>query len=751
MTVPPPSAPTEGSRPWRWHLALATVSFFVCFAAWGLISGLASQLRSLFHLGAAQVALLIAEPVLLGALARLPLGIAADRFGGRRVFAVLMLAVAVPIWLLPTASTFHVLLGFAFVLGLAGASFAVGVSYVARWAPTARQGGALGIYGLGTLGQSAAVILGPTVGARLGWASVFRGTALVLVAWGIVFALLARDAPKRAAPAGAPATSLGAVLRHERKAWALSFFYFLTFGGFVAFSVYLPTLLRDTFHLSPANAGLRAAGFVALATLCRPLGGILADNIGGARVLRTVFLGIIPFTLLMTWEAMIPFTVGALGCATLMGFGNGAVFKLVPQHFPHNTGTVTGLVGAMGGLGGFFPPLVLGVLRERMGIVWPGFLLLAAFALVLALVNDRMFLAGQLAEESLIPHVGRRRLDQLRAGATATFAAALLVAAIVVGSRNLTNFDAALVVYTFAVVFAFWGALYHYAVWIQKPPTRRLWRRSWRLFREQSPFALLARAAGVVITHLLAQTFIRRRSRLRWWTHQFIFTGCVLAAAVTFPLVFGWVHFRTDPLDQRNYVAFIFGFEAGSFRLGTPVAWLTFHALDVAAVLVLAGIALALARRLRDRGALAQQAFDRDFLPLILLFAVSVTGLALTISTQWLRGSLYSFLAMVHAITVIGTLLYLPFGKFFHIVQRPAQVGVKLYQAAGARGAAAVCARCREPYASQMQIDDLRGVLGELGFDYSVPGPAGHWQGLCPPCKRKSIASAQLRLRGQAP
>jgi hypothetical protein len=159
---------------------------------------------------------------------------------------------------------------------------------------------------------------------------------------------------------------------------------------------------------------------------------------------------------------------------------------------------------------------------------------------------------------------------------------------------------------------------------------------------------------------------------------------------------------------------------------------------------------LSLARRLRERGALALQTFDRDFFPLVLLFAVSVTGLALTVSTQWLRGSLYSFLAMVHAITVIATLLYLPFGKFFHILQRPAQIGVKLYQAAGVRGPAAICARCRTPYASQMQIDDLRDVLGELGFDYSVPGAAGHWQALCPACKRKSIASAQMRLREHA-
>ncbi len=172
-----------------------------------------------------------------------------------------------------------------------------------------------------------------------------------------------------------------AVLRRAPTAWLLGAFYFLTFGGFVAFSIYLPTLLRAQFGLAPADAGLRAAGFVVLATLMRPVGGWLADRIGGAQVLSWVFGGVALFSLLLTWPSMVPFTVGALSCAMLMGLGNGAVFKLVPEHFPKDTGTVTGLVGALGGLGGFFPPLLLGVFRDRLGVIWPGFLLLSATAL----------------------------------------------------------------------------------------------------------------------------------------------------------------------------------------------------------------------------------------------------------------------------------------------------------------------------------------------------------------------------------
>jgi hypothetical protein len=253
--------------------------------------------------------------------------------------------------------------------------------------------------------------------------------------------------------------------------------------------------------------------------------------------------------------------------------------------------------------------------------------------------------------------------------------------------------------------------------------------------------------AGLAATHLGAQTFIARRSRLRWWMHQFLFWGCVLAAAITFPLVFGWIHFGSRAGDQMTYVTYIFGFPVLSFPIRTVVSWFLFHGLDIAAILVLGGIALALWRRMRDRGAQALQIFARDFLPLIILFAISVTGLALTASSLWMRGAFYDFLAILHAVTVVAALLYLPFGKFFHVFQRPAQLGVKLYHRAGDEGEGARCARCGERFASRMHVDDLKEILPRLGFDYAIAGPAGNWQELCPPCKRKSLAMAQLRLK----
>jgi NNP family nitrate/nitrite transporter-like MFS transporter len=734
----------------RRHVALGTISFTVCFAAWGLIAAFAPRFREAFQLTAPETAFLVAVPVILGSLARIPMGMLTDRFGGRAVFSILMAAVAVPVWLAPSQTTYSGLLAVAFVLGLAGSSFAIGVGYVSRWTPAERQGSALGVYGLGNIGQSAAVFLGPVLATQIGMPNVFHWVAVLLVIWAAAFGLTARNAPT---PAAAPRKGVGAmlaVLTRERLAWLLAAFYFLTFGGFVAFSIYLPTLLKDEFQLAAADAGFRTAGFVVLATMLRPVGGWLSDRIGGARVLAAVFAGVAPFALLLAWPAMVPFTVGALGCAALLGLGNGAVFKLVPQYFPGQTATVTGLVGAMGGLGGFFPPLLLAFFRSRTGAIWPGFVLLSATAVLLWWLNHRIFVSRQQSLDLTLPAELRRTTDRLQAGAWATLWTALLVAAIVVGSRNLQNFDPALVIYTFAAVFATWGVVYHYNVWIEKPPTRVYWDRGWELFRRRGVLRSLGRVASLAISNLAAQRFIAHRSRLRWWMHQCLFWGCLLAVAITFPLVFGWIHFRTLPDDQLTYVTYLFGFPMGSFRLHTVTAWLLFHGLDISAVLVLSGIALSLWRRMTDRGARALQQFGMDFLPVILLFAISVTGLALTVSQEWLRGSAYSFLSILHAITVIAALLFLPFGKFFHIFQRPAQLGVKLYQEAGLQDAGANCARCGERFASRMHIDDLRSVLPQVGFDYGIAGPAGAWQELCPACKRKTLSIAQMRIREES-
>ena len=252
-------------------LILATISFTLSFAAWGLVAGLAPAFAALHSLTASRTALLVAVPVLLGAVARLPMGMLTDKYGGRPVFTALLIFSALAAFAVPMTTSFASLVAAAFFIGMAGSSFAVGAAFVSRWTPPARQGTALGIYGLGTLGQSLAVFGGPLVALRWGWQTAFHATGVALLAWAVVYLLLARNPPGISRPSGVGA--MIAVLRHSPTAWLLGAFYFLTFGGFVAFSIYLPTLLGARFGLTPADAGFRAAGFVVLATLVRPVGG----------------------------------------------------------------------------------------------------------------------------------------------------------------------------------------------------------------------------------------------------------------------------------------------------------------------------------------------------------------------------------------------------------------------------------------------------------------------------------------------
>lgn len=725
-------------------LALATVSFTLSFAAWGLVGGLASVFAGLYGLTASQTALLVAVPVLLGSLARLPMGVLTDRVGGRLVFAALLALSSIAAFLVPLTSSYQWLLAAAFLLGMAGSSFSVGAAFVARWTPAARQGTALGIYGLGTMGQSLAVFVGPLVAARFGWEAVFHGTSALLLLWAVVYFALARNPPHAARPASIAAMT--AVLRRAPTAWLLGAFYFLTFGGFVAFSIYLPTLLRTQFGLAPADAGFRAAGFVVVATLMRPLGGWLADRIGGAQVLSWVFGGVALFSLLLTWHSMVPFTVGALACALLMGLGNGAVFKLVPEHFPNETGTVTGLVGALGGLGGFFPPLLLGLFGDRLGVIWPGFILLSATALTLRFANQRVFHPGDVEWTRALPIAARQALERVKAAAWATLVVAGLAAAIVVGSRNLQHFDAALVGYTFATLFAAFGISYRYAMWLNRPPTRMYWRRGWQAFFSRRTFGRNTVSLGRrAVVDFAANAYIFRRGRLRGLAHWLIMWGCLIAAAITFPLVWGWIHFETVPGDLHMYRTFVFGFAVQDFPVESVLAFVIFHGLVWSSFLVIAGVMLAFRRRMIDHGAVAVQQFGQDILPLLLLFAISVTGLMLTASYTWMRGYAYEFLAILHAATVILTLLWLPFGKLFHVFQRPAQLGVSFYKDAGALDRQVVCRRCAQPFASMAMVRDLTLVERELGFQYELPA-GGHYQEVCPKCRRALFGLAQGAL-----
>jgi hypothetical protein len=334
--------------------------------------------------------------------------------------------------------------------------------------------------------------------------------------------------------------------------------------------------------------------------------------------------------------------------------------------------------------------------------------------------------------------------EVIRATAVGLGASGLLGALIVVGSRNLSHFDAALVGYTFATLFAVFGITYRYAMWLQRPPTALYWKRGWQVFfRRGHRQRNFRNWPARVINDIALNRFIFRRGRARWLAHGLIMWGCVIAGAITFPLVFGWIHFESLPERIDWYRVFLFGFPTFVFAVDSLPGFLVFHGLVGSAFVVTAGVMLAMRRRMRDQGAAAVQLFFEDFLPLILLFSISITGLLLTASYTWMRGYAYDFLAIVHAITVIFTLLWLPFGKFFHIFQRPAQLGVGFYKDAGTREERALCRRCGSPFSSVLHIQDLIQVERALGYRYEMDGVVEHYQWICPPCRRGLLALAQ--------
>jgi NNP family nitrate/nitrite transporter-like MFS transporter len=371
-------------------LAVALAAFTACFFAWSLFGPLGPTLQDHLHLTDFQLAVVVAIPVVLGSVLRIPLGILTDRYGGRLVFTVLMAYTVIPLVLL---ALFHnsfgsvVLLGL--FLGVTGASFAVGVPFVSGWYQKQRQGFALGVYGMGMGGTVIAALTAPKMAKHWGLAAPFWVAAGLIVATTIIFWLLARDASRGATTTGRLSfTAPLGVFKRSAQAWALTLFYFLAFGGFVAMYLYLPKLLTGVYHFSKTDAGYRAAGFAFLAVLARPTGGLLSDRVGAERVLRICFISTIVLAvgLAVTYRHIVPLTICCLTVAVALGLGTGAVFKLVPRWFPEEVGAVTGVVGAAGGLGGFFPPLVMALVKSLTGSYTLGFALLALVAVLCLIV-----------------------------------------------------------------------------------------------------------------------------------------------------------------------------------------------------------------------------------------------------------------------------------------------------------------------------------------------------------------------------
>ena len=363
-----------------------------------------------------------------------------------------------------------------------------------------------------------------------------------------------------------------------------------------------------------------------------------------------------------------------------------------------------------------------------------------------------------------------------RKALTAGSAAALAVmGGIWLGSCKLKHFDPALVWYAIGSVLAAFAVGYRFTVWTQRPPSRMYFQRGLQLlvrrnFKLQvsgfkpdttviSRFnvptfqrfnASTTSSPALTIGHSLAsdfvaQNFIRRRSVYRWIMHLCLSGGCTLAFAITFPLVFGWVHFESFANNAEMYRVNLFGFNVDSFNVHSAKALVLFNALNISAVLVLIGLLMAAIRRMTNAGERAVQTLSEDILPLILIFVVTATGLMLTVSYKFMAGRGHSPMAVAHLISVIALLFYIPFGKLFHMFQRTCALCVALYKRAGEAGLRAHCLRCGEGYASEMHVSDLKLVLDQLGFDYRFASPHGnvHYQDVCPACRRRLLALNQ--------
>jgi len=362
-------------------LVAALLYFDVSFMTWVLLGPLAPFLREDLGLTASQQGLLTAIPLLGGSLFRPILGIVADRIGGRRTGLIgmaLTLATLFVGWRF--AATVYHFYALGFFLGLAGASFAVALPLASRWYPAEYQGLAMGIAGAGNSGTLMATLFAPRLAERLGWAPTFGIAMLPVATVFVVFAWIARDSPKRVA-----ATSLrsyGAVLREHDTLW-LSFLYSLTFGGFVGFASFLTTFFHEQYQLTRVTAGDFTTLVVVSGSLLRPVGGWLADRVGGYRLLVMLLAGAAVCVGAVASLPPVYVTVVLLFVGMgMLGMGNGAVFQLVPQRFPDRMGIVTGVVGAAGGLGGFFLPSILGAVRDATGSYASGLFGCAAVFLV---------------------------------------------------------------------------------------------------------------------------------------------------------------------------------------------------------------------------------------------------------------------------------------------------------------------------------------------------------------------------------
>jgi NNP family nitrate/nitrite transporter-like MFS transporter len=364
VTSTAPSATTIQTGQTK-NLLLALLGFTITFWAWNIIAPLGARYSAELGLSATQASLLVAMPVLVGSLGRVPVGALTDRFGGRLMFTVLTLASAVPVLLVAFAGSlksYALILVFGFFLGVAGTTFAVGIPFVNAWFEPVRRGFATGVFGAGMGGTALSAFFTPRLVRSIGYVPTHLLIAGALVVVGALLWLLMRDSPAWK-PNLAPVVPKLAAAAKLPLTWQMSLLYAVTFGGFVAFSTYLPTYLKNVYSFDLTGAGTRTAGFAIAAVIARPIGGIVADKIGPRIVVAISLAGAAVMSLIIALRLPpeIPAGTSFVLMALFLGLGTGGVFAWVAELAPaERVGSITGIVGAAGGLGGFFPPLVMG-------------------------------------------------------------------------------------------------------------------------------------------------------------------------------------------------------------------------------------------------------------------------------------------------------------------------------------------------------------------------------------------------------
>ena len=366
------------------QLTLQTLSLVAGFMAWSIISPLMPFISQDIDISPGQISVILAIPVILGSVLRVPFGYLTNIVGAKWVFFWSFIVLLLPIFLLGQAQSPGMLMQSGFFLGIGGAIFSVGVTSVPKYFSKDKVGLANGIYGVGNIGTAVSSFCAPVLAGAIGWQNTVRSYLIILSIFAILMFLLGdKNEPKVKIPLMAQVKDLS----KNYKLYYLSLWYFITFGAFVAFGIFLPNFLVDHFSIDKVDAGIRSGIFIALATFLRPVGGVIGDKFNAVQALIIDFVIMIIGALILSLSShIVLFTIGCLAISICAGIGNGLIFKLVPSYFSKEAGSANGIVSMMGGLGGFFPPLVITFVMSITGSSHLAFFFLAIFG-VIALIT----------------------------------------------------------------------------------------------------------------------------------------------------------------------------------------------------------------------------------------------------------------------------------------------------------------------------------------------------------------------------